>query len=78
MTERGRAVLLEGQQQAYAASPSLYRSQNYFDALLDAIKTARVYLTPSDLESLHIRIDLMDQEIGADVFDPESGADMNQ
>jgi len=35
-------------------------------------------LTPSDLESLHIRIDLMDNEAGTDVFDPEAGADMNQ
>ncbi len=78
MTERGRAVLLEGQQQAYAASPSLYRSQSYFDALLEAMHSARVYLTPGDLQSLHIRIDLMDQEAGTDVFDPEVGADMNQ
>lgn len=78
MTERGRAVLLEGQEQAYNASPSLYKSQNYFNALLEAIENARVYLTPGDLESLHIRMDLMDQEVGADVFDPEIGADMNQ
>ena len=78
MSERGRAVLLDGQEQAYSASPMLYRSQSYFDALLDAIKNARVYLTPSDLESLHIRIDLMDQEAGTDVFDAEAGTDMNQ
>ncbi len=78
MTERGRAVLLDGQQQAYLASPRLYRSQSYFEALLEAIEDARVYLTPSDLESLHIRIDLMDLEAGSDVFDPEAGADMNQ
>jgi len=78
MSERGRAVLLEGQQQAYAAAPSLYRSQTYFDALLDAMEQARVYLTPGNLDSLKIRIDLMDQEAGADIFDPEAGADMLQ
>jgi len=78
MSERGRAVLLDGQEQAYAASPMLYRSQSYFEALLDSIKNARVYLTPSDLESLHVRIDLMDQEAGTDVFDAEAGVDMNQ
>jgi len=78
MSERGQAVLLEGQLQAYTASPMLYRSQNYFDALLDAIYDARVYLTPADLSSLHIRMDLMDQEAGTDVFDPEAGVDMNQ
>lgn len=78
MTERGRAVLLGGQEQAYAASPSLYRSQAYFDALLVAIENARVYLTPADLESLQIRIDLMDQEAGTDVFDAEAGAEFNQ
>jgi modulator of FtsH protease HflK len=73
MSERGQALLLLGQQQAYEASPSLYRSQSYFNALLDAIENARVYLTPADLESLHVRIDLMDQEAGTDVFDPEAG-----
>jgi len=78
MTERGRAVLLGGQLLAYEASPSLYRSQSYFDALLDAIKDTRVYLTPGELKSLHVRIDLMDQEAGTDVFAPEAGVDMNQ
>jgi len=78
MNERGLATLLTGQEQAYEASPALYRSSAYFDALLDVIRDARVYLTPHDLESLRIRMDLIDQQRGADVFDPEAGADMNQ
>lgn len=78
MSERGKAVLLAGQEQAYEASPALYRSSEYFDALLEVIRSARVYLTPHDLESLRIRMDLIDQTRGADVFDPEAGAEMNQ
>ncbi len=78
MSERGKAVLLAGQEQAYEAAPALYRSSEYFDALLDVIRSARVYLTPHDLESLRIRMDLIDQTRGADVFDPEAGAEMNQ
>ncbi len=78
MSERGKAVLLAGQEQAYEASPALYRSSAYFDALIDVIRNARVYLTPHDLESLKIRMDLIDQNRGSDVFDVEAGAEMNQ
>ncbi len=78
MFERGRAVLLQGQQEAYAASPRLYRSRLYFDAWLEAIADARVYLVPSDLESLKVRIELQDREAGRDVFDPEAGKEFNE
>ena len=77
MGERGKAVLLEGQQLAYEAAPRLYRSKAYFDAWLEAIRDSRVYLTPADLGSLLVRMDLIDRERGADVFDPEAGAELN-
>lgn len=76
MSERGQASLLLGQQEAYLASPALYRSKMYFDALLDAMREARVYLTPSDLESLRVRFDLQDKQVGTDVFDAEAGAEL--
>ena len=76
MSERGRASLLLGQQEAYLASPELYRSDLYFQALLDAMRASRVYLTPDDLESLKIRFELQDKQVGTDVFDAEAGAEL--
>jgi len=76
MSERGRASLLQGQQEAYLASPSLYRSGMYFQALLDAMRDSRVYLTPADLESLKVRLELQDKQVGTDVFDAEAGAEL--
>ncbi|MBL4697261.1 MAG: hypothetical protein JKX70_00360 [Phycisphaerales bacterium] len=76
MSERGQASLLQGQQEAYLASPALYRSNMYFSALLDAMKSSRVYLTPSDLESLRVRLELQDKQVGTEVFDAEAGAEM--
>jgi len=75
MSERGRASLLQGQQAAFLASPALYQSNMYFRALLDSMKESRVYLTPSELRSLKIRLELQDKEVGTDVFDTEAGAE---
>lgn len=76
MSERGRASLLQGQQEAYLASPELYRSNMYFGALLEAMRESRVYLTPDDLASLKIRLELQDRQAGSDVFDAEAGAEL--
>lgn len=76
MSERGRASLLLGQQEAYMAAPELYRSNMYFGALLDAMKESRVFLTPADLASLKVRLELQDKQAGTDVFDAEAGAEM--
>jgi len=76
MSERGRASLLLGQQEAYLAAPDLYRSKMYFEALLASMKDSRVFLTPADLESLRVRLELQDKQAGTDVFDAEAGAEM--
>ncbi len=73
MSERGQASLLQGQQEAYLASPELYRSKMYFDALLEAMAQSRVYLTPADIEDLKVRLELQDKQAGTDVFDAEAG-----
>lgn len=73
MSERGRASLLQGQQAAYLAAPELYRSKMYFDALSEAMRESRVYLTPAEIESLLVRLELQDEQAGRDVFDPEAG-----
>lgn len=74
MSERGRAGLLQGQQEAYLAAPDLYKSNMYFSALRDAMAQARVYMTPAGLESLKVRLELQDKKVGTDVFDAEAGA----
>ncbi len=76
MSERGQASLLQGQQQAYLAAPELYRSKMYFDALAEAMRESRVYLTPAELESLLVRLELQDKQAGTDVFDAEAGEAM--
>jgi regulator of protease activity HflC (stomatin/prohibitin superfamily) len=76
MSERGLASLLQGQQSAYLAAPELYRSNMYFEALLVAMRESRVYLTPGELESLKIRLELQDKKAGTTVFDAERGADL--
>lgn len=73
MSERGLASLLQGQQEAYLAAPELYRSKMYFDALLVAMAEARVYLTPAEIESLKVRLELQDKQAGTTVFDAERG-----
>ncbi len=74
MSERGRASLLQGQQEAYLAAPELYRSSMYFSALHDAMAQSRVYMTPAGLASLRVRLELQDKQVGTDVFDAEAGA----
>lgn len=73
MSERGRASLLQGQQEAYLAAPELYRSNLYFSALHDVMAQSRVYMTPAQLESLKVRLELQDKQVGTDVFDAEAG-----
>ena len=73
MSERGLASMLQGQQQAYLAAPELYRSNMYFEALLEAMRESRVYLTPGELESLKVRLELQDKKAGTTVFDAERG-----
>lgn len=73
MSERGQASLLQGQQEAYLASPELYRSKMYFDALLQAMAQSRVYLTPGEIKDLRVRMELQDKQAGTDVFDAEAG-----
>ncbi len=73
MSERGQASLLQGQQEAYLAAPELYRSDQYFNALLEAMRESRVYLTPAEIDDLLVRMELQDKQAGTDVFDAEAG-----
>ena len=77
MGARGDAAEFLGQATAYAAAPALYRSQVYFDALLEVMKNARVYVLPDKdkLEDLKVRLELQDRDRGTTTFDIEAGAE---
>ncbi len=70
MQARGRAQRQVGQQAVYAASPDLFRASEYFAALREAVRGARVYITSVDLPDPRLNIDLIDRETGAQFFRP--------
>ncbi|MEM7754716.1 MAG: SPFH domain-containing protein [Planctomycetota bacterium] len=75
MGERAKAALYQGQLAAYEASPQLFRSSRYFEALAEAMVDSRVFLTAGDLRNeLTVRMELMTRDTGVDVFDPEIGS----
>jgi len=74
MGERARAALYQGQLAAYEASPRLFRSSRYFDALREAIRESRVFLTAKDVSDLTVRLEMETRDTGVDVFDPEVGS----
>jgi len=71
MDERGRAALYVGQVASYEASPLVYRSKKYFEALASAMRDARVYLVPGS--DGMVEIDLKDGSAGPEMFDPNAG-----
>ena len=71
MHERGLAALHQGQVASYNAAPELYRAKQYFAALREAMKDARVYVVPEELA--WIRFQLEDQGT-TNIFDPSAGA----
>jgi regulator of protease activity HflC (stomatin/prohibitin superfamily) len=75
MGERGRAALFQGQLTGYRAAPALYRSKLYFDALAEAMRDSRVFLTGEKLTDLRIILELQTRDTAIDVFDPEAGSE---
>lgn len=69
MGERARLARYVGQIGSYLASPALYLSTLYFEALRDAMAGARVFVT--DGVQLRLRFDAQSRETGFDVFRPE-------
>ncbi len=71
MGERAKATLFEGQAAAFEAAPDLYQSRLYLQAMLEAMRDARVYI--NGVPGAKIRIDLNDRQSGLDVFGAEAG-----
>ena len=76
MSERGRAALLRGQELAYLAAPSLFRSKMYFDAMLGSMETSRVFVTPESVPGLHIRLEMQDGMSSRDILDETAGQEL--
>ena len=68
MSERGRAARYQGQLASYQASPMIYKASEYFAALRDSVKTARLYIVSDRVKDLHARMELQDKDTGAEVF----------
>lgn len=73
MGERGQAALHVGQVASYEAAPDLYRAQKYFEAMVQAMSGARVFIVPEHLGL--VNIELQDQDTAGTVFSPESGTE---
>jgi regulator of protease activity HflC (stomatin/prohibitin superfamily) len=74
MGERARAVRSEGQLAAYRAAPRAYKMSVYLDALHDAMRDVRVWVTPFD--NLRIRTDFT--EVQPDISAFEADLEKNQ
>ena len=73
MGERARAALLKGQNVSYAASPWVYRTGLYLDALRDAMRNARVYVISGEVPELRLDVDLKDNSLAGDLFQGTDG-----
>jgi membrane protease subunit HflK len=68
MVARGAAARYEGQVALHNASPAVYRATRYFDALAEAMKGTRVYITSEDIPNLRIDTELKSKDMGVDIF----------
>jgi modulator of FtsH protease HflK len=71
MAARANATQYTGQIASYLANPTLYTASARFEALANAMKDSRVYIT-DDRIPLHIRMNLEDRQTSVDVFDADT------
>ncbi len=68
MGTRGAAARHEGQLALYNAAPEYFRASRYFDALAQAMRGTRVYVTSDDVPTPRFDIDLKSKDMGVDIF----------
>lgn len=68
MGARARAEQYTGQLNSYLASPRLYRASLYFEALGEAMRNCRVYVTDKRFGETHATIDAQDKMSSVDAF----------
>ncbi|HRQ72483.1 MAG TPA: SPFH domain-containing protein [Phycisphaerales bacterium] len=73
MAAKSQAAEYAGRVAAYRASPMVYRAGLYYAALLEAMKDARLYVTPEHLDNIHVRVELQDRTTaGSTIFTDET------
>lgn len=70
MGERGRAARFAGQVALWNASPELYMVDQYYNARMRMMASARVYFVPPDVQT-RFDVDLKNKDTGLDVFKPK-------
>jgi len=70
MGERGRSSRYQGQIASYKAAPELYKASIYFDAMKNAVRDSRLFLTDDRVPDLRVNFDLKNVDNAANVFDP--------
>jgi modulator of FtsH protease HflK len=68
MKARGLAEEYKGRLVAYEAAPQLYRANTYFEAMMGAMRDARVYITDDNAQA---RVDLAEKDTGLTTFTPK-------
>ena len=68
MSERARAAEYVGLVSSYLASPQLFKTQLYLDALKEAMARSRVFITDDRVANTWFNVDLQDKEMGGMVF----------
>ena len=76
MGERGKAALFLGQVSGFRAAPTVYMASKYFEALLETMRSSRVYVTSENFEDLRVILELQTRDTSLELFDPEAGSGM--
>ncbi len=71
MSERGRAARYQGQLASFNASPLIYKSSLYFEALASVLKESRLFITDESVKDLRIQWQGLDKEAVGTTFNPE-------
>lgn len=71
MSERGRAARYRGQLASFDASPQIYKSSLYFDAMRLVLKDARLFITDDSVPDLRIQWQGVERESVGSAFNPE-------
>jgi membrane protease subunit HflK len=71
MSERGRAARYRGQLASYQASPVIYKSSLYFEAMRTVLKDSRLFITDDGVRDLRLNWQGQDKESVGTTFNPE-------
>ncbi|MFG0283016.1 MAG: SPFH domain-containing protein [Phycisphaerales bacterium JB039] len=76
MGSRALAQKHAAQAAAYDASPQYYRAERYLKAMAEAIKGARLFLTPGNQPDQSFVLEFQEQDTGRTFFEEDLGAEL--